>query len=74
MWQKGILLAFIETMNFINKEDSATTCVAILPGTFDGLTDLLHPRGDGRQPFDISIGIASNHFCQRGLAGAWRPP
>ncbi|MNL70632.1 hypothetical protein D3C87_1956670 [compost metagenome] len=74
MRQKCILLTLIETMNFINEENGATTRIAILPGTFDSLADLFHTRSDGRQTFDVGVSIASNHFSQRGLACPRRPP
>ena len=74
MWQKCILLAFVETVNFINKKNSAATCIAILPGALDRLANFFLARGDGSNTLDISVRIAGNHFSEGCFAGTRWPP
>ncbi|VGP95111.1 hypothetical protein SB00610_04646 [Klebsiella quasipneumoniae subsp. similipneumoniae] len=74
MRQKGILLAFIEAMHFVNKQNRSSAGVAILPRALNGLADLFHPGGHRRDPFDIGAGITGDNFRQGSLAGTRRPP
>ena len=43
MGQKGILLAFIKAMHFVNKQDGPPAGVAILPRALNSLANLFHP-------------------------------
>lgn len=43
MWQKRILLTFVKTVNFIDKQDGATPGIAVLPRALDGFADLFTP-------------------------------
>lgn len=72
MWQKCILLAFVETVNFVNKKNSAATCIAVLPGALDCFANFFYARGDGRNTFYISVCIAGNYFSESCFAGTWR--
>ena len=74
MRQKRILLALVEAMDFIDKQNSAAPGITVLAGAFNGFTDLFYARSHGGNAFDVSIGIAGNHFGQRGFARTGRPP
>ncbi|XNM77926.1 hypothetical protein ACLK19_06170 [Escherichia coli] len=43
---------FVETVNFINKKNSAATCIAILPGALISASPISFTRGDGNK--DVS--------------------
>ncbi|AEW72919.1 hypothetical protein EcWSU1_01480 [Enterobacter ludwigii] len=72
--QESILLAFIETVNFVDKENGTSPGIAVLPRTFNRLADLLHAGRDCRDALDIRVSIAGDNFRERGFAcTGWAP-
>ncbi len=72
--QKSILLALVEAVDFVHKQNGAPPGIAVLPRALDRLADLLHAGGHRRDAFDIRVGITGNHLRQRRFPGARRPP
>ena len=46
MRQKSILLAFVKTVDFIDKQNGAASGVTVLAGALYGFTDLFYAGGD----------------------------
>ncbi len=74
MWQKRILLTLIEAVDFIDKQDGATSGIAVLPGALDGFADLFYARRHCGDAFHISLAVTTDNFGQRGFSCPWRPP
>ena len=74
MRQKSILLALVEAVNFVDKEDGAAPGITVLTRALDCLADLLHAGRDRRDTFYVSVGIAGNHFSEGRFTGpGWSP-
>ena len=76
MRQKRILLRLVETVNFIQKEDGASSREALRTGrSFDALPDVRDTTRNGRETLeDAASGVLLHHGSKRGLSAAWRPP
>ena len=74
MRQKGILLAFVETMHFIHKQNSAQARQFILFGFFNGFTNFFNAAGDRRNTLHFRLNTLRNNFRQGGFAGTGGPP
>ena len=74
MRQEGVLLGFVEAMDFIDEHDRAR---AVLPGALGvghDLLDFLDAGEHGGELDKLRLGEARDDLRQRGLAGAGRPP
>ncbi|MNS92159.1 hypothetical protein D3C72_1262850 [compost metagenome] len=74
MRQKGILLAFVETVYLIDKQNGATTGVTILSCPLNRLTDFFDARCHGGNSLDVRLAVAADQLRQRRFPGARRPP
>ena len=74
MRQKGILLAFVETMHFVHKQNGAQARQFILFGFFNGFTNFFNTTGDGGNTLHFRLNALRDNLRQRGLAGAGWPP
>lgn len=74
MRQKGILLTFVEAVNFVHEEDSPAPGIAVLPRALDRFADLFHAGRNCRDAFNVRVRIAGDHFGKRGFACAGWPP
>ena len=74
MRQKCILLAFIEAVYLIHKQNGAAPQITVLTRPLDSFADLFYPGGHSGQAFDIRIRIVADHFRQGGFPGARRSP
>ncbi len=57
VWQKSILLAFIEPVYLINKQDGATASTTVLQGMLDRIADFFNAGSDSGLP-------AANRCCR----------
>ena len=74
MRKEGILLGFVEAMNFVDEDDGARAILARAFGIRHDLLDFLD-ADQHRGKFDeVRLGHAGDDFGQRGLARAGRPP
>ena len=74
MGQKRVLLAFVEAVHLVDKQDRAAPLLAGQLGSLDRLADVFHAteyRADGEELCVKSLGHQPRHG---GLAGARRPP
>ena len=74
MGQKRVLLAFVEAVHLVNKQDRASSLLARQLRSLDCLANILHAteyRADGKELGIKSLGHQPRHG---GLAGARRPP
>ena len=62
MGQEGILLALVEAMNLIHKEQGTHTAKLVVSGLIDSRTDFLDTRGHRREALDFSMTIAGHQF------------
>ena len=74
MRQERILLAFIETMHFIHKQNGAQTCQLILFRFFYGFANFFNAAGNSRNTLDFRLNALRDNFRQRSFAGAGWPP
>ncbi|CRZ42075.1 Uncharacterised protein [Vibrio cholerae] len=62
MRQKRILLRFIKAMDFVDKQNSASTTEFVLTRFFDRGTDLFDSGRHRRYAFHFRIGVVGCHF------------
>ncbi|CSA56748.1 Uncharacterised protein [Vibrio cholerae] len=62
MRQKRILLRFIKAMDFVDKQNSASTTEFVLTRFFDRGTDLFDSGRHCRYAFHFRIGVVGCHF------------
>lgn len=75
MWEKGILLTFVETMNFINKKNGAFVfCFSELFCLCNDFPDLFHTGKDGRKIDKVSRSRTRQYSGKSGFSGSWWPP
>ena len=72
--QKGVLLRFVEAMNFVNEKHRSP---AVMPRLFrrrHHFLDFLDAGEDGAEAHEVAARFARDDRGQRGLAGARRAP
>ncbi len=74
MGKEGILLGFVETVNFIDKEDGASLEVPVLAGALDDRFDIFLAGSDGGDFDKVGFELMREDASEGGLAGAWWPP
>ncbi len=74
MRQKGILLAFIETVHLIDKQQGTPSAITVVFGAIDRRPDLFHSGGNSGNPFYVRLTVAGHQFGQCGFARTGRPP
>lgn len=75
MGKKGILLALIEAVNFIDKEDGWGPALLLeIPGLVDNLSDFFDPGEHRREKDEIGGGRMGEDGRQGGLARTGRTP
>ena len=74
MRQKRILLAFVETMHFVHKQNGTQTRQFVLFGFFDSFANFFNAAGDGGNTLHFRLNALRDNFRQGGLAGAGWPP
>ena len=73
--QKGVLLRFVETMHFIDKEDRRAPALCAQGfGVGDRFADVLDTGENRRQGDEFGVESISHQPCQRGFADPRRPP
>ena len=75
MRKKGILLGFIEAMNFIDEQDRPPAAdPAPLLGDLNHLAQLWQPARNGRKRFEVGFRVQGDQMPQGGLAApGWSP-
>ena len=69
------MLSFVETMNFIDKEQcSPPVVVSLLLSFGDDFANILNALQDGREGNEITAGGLSDDSGQGGFAGSRWPP
>ena len=76
MWQKCVLLAFIEAVHLVDEHDGALRMQPSFRGLgfFDRLADVLHPAQHRTDADELRIEGFGHQARNRGLAHARRPP
>ena len=65
MWQKGVLLAFVEAVDFIDEQDGTSAGIrADQGGTFDGIADVFHTGEYRRECHEFRIEAIGHQACQ----------
>ena len=72
--KKGILLGFVEAVNFVDEDDGAGAVLAGAVGVGHDLLDFLDAGEDGGELDELGFGDAGDDFGERGFAGAGRAP
>ena len=72
--QKGVLLRFVETVDFVDKQDGAPRGGAVGAGAFDGFTNILDAGKHRRQGDEIGLKSVGKQTGERGFADPGRPP
>jgi hypothetical protein len=74
MGQEGILLGFVEAMNFIDEDDGPRAVLAGAVGIGHDLLDFLDPGHYGGELDEVSLGDTRNNLGESGLASSRRAP
>ena len=72
--QEGILLRFVEAVNFVDEDDGARAVLAGAVGIAHDLLDFLDAGEHGGKLDEVGLGDAGNDLGEGGLAGARRAP
>ncbi len=72
--QEGILLRFVEAMNFVDEDDGARAVLAGAVGIAHDLLDFLDAGEHGGKLDEVGLGDAGDDLGKRRLAGAGRAP
>jgi hypothetical protein len=72
--QEGVLLRFVEAVNFVDEDDGARAVLAGAVGIAHDLLDFLDAGEHSGKLDKIGFGNARNNFGESGLAGARRAP
>ena len=72
--QKGILLRFVEAVDFVDEDDGARAVLAGALGIAHDLLDFLDAGEHGGELDEVGLGDAGNDLGERGFAGAGRAP
>ena len=73
--QYHVLLGLVEAMDLVHEQDGGLPVHALaFPGFGDDAAQVGHPRRDGADSLEVSLSGPRHQACQRGLAGARRPP
>ena len=72
--QEGILLRFVEAVNFVDEDDGARAVLAGAIGIAHDLLDFLDAREHGGELDEVGFGHAGDDFGERRLARARRSP
>ncbi len=72
--EEGILLRFVEAVNFVDEDDGARAVLAGAVGIAHDLLDFLDAGEHGGKLDEVGLGDAGNDLGEGGLAGARRTP
>ena len=72
--EEGILLRFVEAVNFVDEDDGARAVLAGAVGIAHDLLDFLDAGEHGGKLDEVGLGDAGNDLGEGGLAGAGRAP
>src|SRR6185437_10636629 len=72
--KEGILLGFVEAVDFINKDDGSSAILAGAFGVSHDLLDFFNACQYGGKLNEVSLGHPRNDLRQSGLARPGRPP
>jgi hypothetical protein len=75
MGQDGILLGFVEAVDFVDEQDGALFGeLAQFASIFHYFAQVGDARGDGAERDEVSMGLAGNYFGEGGFSAAgWSP-
>jgi len=72
--EEGVLLSFVEAVNFVDKNDGALGGVGFALGLGHDLFDFLDAAEDGAEGNEFAAGDAGDDAGESGFAAAWRSP
>lgn len=74
MGKEGVLLGFIEAVNFVNEKDSADFEVPVLFGAYCDGFNIFFASSDGGDFDKIGIEFMCENTSKGGFASSWRSP
>ena len=74
MGEEGVLLGFVEAVDFVDEKDGADLEVPILAGVFDDTFDVFFAGSDGGDFDEVSFPAVGDDAGEGGFADAGRAP